>query len=293
MRTIFVAATVAAAIASSSVSGQKVPRAIFTDPPHDAAYPARLEVLHVPSGGVKINGVAYVASGAGIHPTFVFLHGLPGNEKNLDLAQAVRRAGWNAITFNYRGSWGSPGVFRFGNTLEDAEAVLTFLRDSANARSLGVDRNRIVIAGHSMGGWIVALTAAHDHALAGAIFISAADMSRAGRAPRSQVVQDMAGNMESLAGVTAESMADELIQGSAKWRMADAEPGLVHIPLLVMTSDDGNAPATNAMVAALRAQGNTRITTDHQPTDHSWSDKRIALESSVIDWLQRLPRGKP
>ncbi|MDO8912512.1 MAG: hypothetical protein Q8N10_08825 [Phenylobacterium sp.] len=32
-----------------------------------------------------------------------------GNEKNLDLAQAVRRAGWNAVTFNYRGSWGSPG----------------------------------------------------------------------------------------------------------------------------------------------------------------------------------------
>ncbi|MFD3266336.1 hypothetical protein [Phenylobacterium ferrooxidans] len=32
-----------------------------------------------------------------------------GNEKNLDLAQAVRRAGWNAAAFNYRGSWGSPG----------------------------------------------------------------------------------------------------------------------------------------------------------------------------------------
>jgi hypothetical protein len=38
-------------------------------------------------------------------------HGLPGNEKHLDLAQAVRRAGWLAVTFNYRGSWGSQGVF--------------------------------------------------------------------------------------------------------------------------------------------------------------------------------------
>jgi hypothetical protein len=36
-------------------------------------------------------------------------HGLPGNEEFLDLAQAVRRAGWNTVTFNYRGPWGSPG----------------------------------------------------------------------------------------------------------------------------------------------------------------------------------------
>src|ERR1044071_8999212 len=115
-------AVAAAALAGAPLSAQ-VPRAIGTDPPRDSAHPARMEVLHIPSGGVKINGVAYLASGAGRHPTFIFFHGLPGNEKNLDLAQAVRRAGWNAITVNYRGSWGSPGEFRFGGTLEDAEAV--------------------------------------------------------------------------------------------------------------------------------------------------------------------------
>ena len=283
----------AATIFGSSLGAQAVPRAIYTDPPRDVAHPARLEVLHIPSGGVKINGVAYVASGAGGHPTFVFFHGLPGNEKNLDVAQAVRRAGWNAVTFNYQGSWGSPGEFRFGNTLEDADAVLLFLRDSANARRLGVDRNRIVIAGHSMGGWIVALTAARDHALAGAILVSAADMSDVGAAPRKQVVHRMADDMESLAGVTAESMADDLILGAPHWRIVDALPGLTHIPLLVMTSDDGGAPAANAMVKALRANGNTRITTVHQLTDHSWSDKRIALESAIVDWLQRLPSGTP
>jgi len=50
-----------------------------------------------PEGGVQINGVVYVASGERPHPAFVFFHGLPGNEKNLDLAQAVRRAGWTVI----------------------------------------------------------------------------------------------------------------------------------------------------------------------------------------------------
>ncbi len=38
---------------------------MLTDPPHDVAHPARMEVLHIPSGGVEINGVAYLASGAG------------------------------------------------------------------------------------------------------------------------------------------------------------------------------------------------------------------------------------
>ena len=251
-----------------------------------------MEVLHIPSGGVKINGVAYVASGAGAHPTLVLFHGLPGNEKNLDLAQAVRRAGWNAVTLNYRGSWGSPGEFRFANNLEDAAAVLSFLRDSANAHALGVDTNRIVIGGHSMGGWVVALTAAHDHALLGAILISAADMGAVGTIPRKDAIQLAAANMESLAGVTAESMADELLKGSAKWRLENAVPGLTQIPLLVMTSDDGLAPQADALVKSVRARGNSRVTTVHEATDHSWSDKRIALESAVIDWLQGLPRAR-
>jgi pimeloyl-ACP methyl ester carboxylesterase len=91
---------------------------------------------------VEINALAYVAAGIGPHPTLVLCHGWPGNEKNLDLAQAVRRAGWNVVTFNYRGSWGSPGNFHFAQNPEDAKAVLAYLRDPANAAKLGVDPKR-------------------------------------------------------------------------------------------------------------------------------------------------------
>ncbi len=115
---------------------QPIPAAVGTDPAPDARFPARSAVIHVPSFGGTINGLVYVASGAGPHPTLVLCHGLPGNEKNLDLAQAVRRAGWNAVTFNYRGSWGSPGTFSFAHTLEDAASVLAYLRMPANARAL-------------------------------------------------------------------------------------------------------------------------------------------------------------
>ncbi len=281
-------------ILPASLSAQQpsasLPPAIYTDPARDSAHPARMEVLHIPSGGVRINGIAYVAAGAGPHPTLLLLHGLPGTEKNLDLAQAVRRAGWTVVTFNYRGSWGSPGSFRFAQNLEDADAALAYLRAPANVRALGIDTARMVLAGHSMGGWVTALTAAHHPELRGAILISGADMGggRLGRVPRPQLVQHMRGNMESLAGVTAEAMADELIAHAGAYEWTRAAPGLARTPLLVLTADDGLAPQATALVDSVRAHGGTRVTTVHVATDHGWSDRRIELEALVLRWLGEL-----
>jgi pimeloyl-ACP methyl ester carboxylesterase len=246
-----------------------------------------MEVLHIPTGGVKVNGVAYLAPGAGRHPTLLLLHGWPGNEKNLDLAQAVRRAGWNAITFNYRGSWGSPGKFSFAQCLGDAHAALAFLRDTANAKALGIDTAHLVIAGHSLGGWVTVFTAARDHRLQGAILISAADMGALGSLPHDRRVQLASENSEALAA-TPEPMARELSAHSAAWRFDRAYGGLESVPLLVITANDGLAPASDSLVAAVRARGNRRVTTIHWPTDHPYSDRRIALESTVLRWLEQL-----
>src|ERR1700674_3807269 len=162
MRVLLCCLLLSVCLAGTEVLAQSVPPAIFTDPPADSAHPAAMTVLHIPSHGARINGLVYSPPGAGPHPTLVICHGLPGNEKNLDLAQAVRRAGWNAVTFNNRGSWGSPGAFRFSHNLEDADAVLAYLRDPVNAPRLGIDTQRIAMAGHSIGGWVAVHTAAHD-----------------------------------------------------------------------------------------------------------------------------------
>ncbi len=264
-----------------------IPAAVFTDPPADKAHPARMEVLHIPSGGVEINGVAYLASGAGVHPTVVLLHGLPGNEKNLDLAQAIRRAGWNCVTFNYRGSWGSPGTYSFRGNLADTKAVLAYVRDPANAAKFGIDTRKLVLAGHSMGGGVTAVTAGGDPGLAGAVMISSADLGFLAHAPLATRLQTARENMETLAGVTPESLAAELgTLGDASF--AAAAPGLAKMPLLILTSDDGLAPMSDALAANLRKRGDTQLTTIHEATDHSWSGKRIALEAAVIRWLQGL-----
>ena len=272
-----------------AAAASDVPPAIYTDPVADKAYPAVMEVVHIPSGTVAINGVVYIAAGAGPHPTVILCHGLPGNEKNLDLAQAMRRAGWTVITFNYRGSWGSTGDYRFAQNLEDADAVLAFARDPANATKLRIDPKRLVIMGHSMGGWVTALTAAHDKALLGAAMISAGNMGAIGALPRYQATGLLRENgMEALAGTTPELMADEIIANKDRFDFTKAAPQLLQTDLLVLTSDDGLAAMSDGLTGAITAGGGTKLKTLHVATDHSWSDARIRLQSEILTWLATL-----
>jgi len=283
----WLASLIAASMLAAACQTTSTP-AMLTDPPRDAAHPARMEVLHIPTGGVEINGVAYLASGAGTHPTLVIAHGWPGNEKNLDLAQAVRRAGWNAVTFNYRGSWGSPGEFHFTQVPEDAAAVIAFLRRPEIATKYGIDPKRIALAGHSMGGWATTQVASKDADLVGAILISAAEMSRLGGLPREQRIQASAGNAETLV-TTPEKMADELATPViTSMTLNSTAAGLAKIPMLVLSSDDGLAAGTDALAAAIQQAGG-KVTKAHEATDHSWSDRRIQLAGLIIDWLQALP----
>lgn len=262
--------------------------AVFTDPVHDAANPARMEVVHIPTGGVEINSVVYVAAGSGPHPVVVLCHGLPGNEKNLDLAQAIRRAGWTVITFNYRGSWGSPGTYSFANDIADVDAVLAYARDPANAARLGLDPKRMVLGGHSLGGWVTALTAAHDKGLAGAFMISPGNVGKFGKIPRDKAVAAIRDNgMEALA-TTPEAMADDVIAHGDAYDFVQAAPRLTATRLLMLTSDDGGAPEADALVAGIRAKGGTSVATVHAATDHSWSDARVRLASEVIGWLRAM-----
>jgi broad specificity polyphosphatase/5'/3'-nucleotidase SurE len=61
--------------------------------------------------------------------------------------------------------------------------------------------------------------------------------------------------------------------------------------VLVLSSDDGLAPGTDALASAIRAAGG-KVTMHHEATDHSWSDRRLTLAAEVINWLNTLPGGR-
>ena len=125
---------------------------VLKDIKWDISYPAGSTELFIPSAKSQLAGMIYKPNGNKKHPTLILLHGFPGNEKNLDLAQVVRSHGWNVIYFNYRGSWGSQGEFSFKNCVEDVSNVVAFCNKFQD--SLKVDTSNIVLFGHSMGGFV-------------------------------------------------------------------------------------------------------------------------------------------
>jgi pimeloyl-ACP methyl ester carboxylesterase len=275
--------------------------AISADPAADKANPATMQSFQLPSHGALLNALVYVASGAGPHPVVVLLHGFPGNERNLDIAQTLRRAGYDVLFFDYRGSWGSPGVFSLGNCIEDTQAAIAYLRDSTNAAKLRSDPSNIILFGHSMGGFLARYVAAHDPAIRATVLVSAADMGndRVETIPvtyRDKAIGPLAEHfaaegMAPLAGVTPESLAKEVVAHADSWNVPATGQALTARPLLVVTSDDGLAPSNAAVSAAIRkAGGGTKLTEVHFATDHSYSDQRIALETTILNFLVALPK---
>src|SRR5579872_6176420 len=118
---------------------------VLKDIEWDPSSPAGMTELFIPSGNSKLAGFIYRANGSQKHPTLLLLHGYPGNERNIDLAQVVRAHGWNVIYFDYRGSWGSQGSFGFKNCVEDTKNVVAFCKKYQD--SLRIDTSNIVLFG--------------------------------------------------------------------------------------------------------------------------------------------------
>ncbi|MEG3089356.1 alpha/beta hydrolase family protein [Sphingomonas sp. PB4P5] len=269
-----------------------LPAALYGDPPPSPHAPATTLAQAIPSGGHNLNALLYTAAGEGPHPTILLLHGLPGNEQNIDLAQSLRRAGWNVLTVHYRGSWGGPGQFSFEHCVEDAAAALDWLsRTGAGHR---IDPARILVIGHSMGGFVAAQLCAAQADVLGAVLLSCVDLGRAfgssdielSAAKIDQNVGTSAG-LHILAGTSPRSLAEEARVNADRWRLAAIGARLADRPLLIVTSDDGFSTAGKGLAAAVQAIGGGSLSVAHFATDHSYSDCRIALQARVLDWLQQ------
>jgi uncharacterized protein len=259
------------------------------DPPRDNAHPAHNQQLLIPSGGVGLNALLFQAAGAGPHPTVILMHGLPGNERNLDLAQAIRRCGWDVLTFTYRGAWGSPGDFSIANSMDDTAAALAFAR-SHDATRLGIDPRHIVLAGHSMGGATAFMTAAGARGLDGLILIDAWNIAKGtskGAFNRSEMIAGFDDFGNSLHGGTPASVADEVIAKRSQWDLVAAAARIDRTPVLTINAKYGIGARNQPVTDALRKAG-ARVTEVTIDSDHSFSDHRLALAATVTGWLQQL-----
>ncbi|WP_336973355.1 alpha/beta hydrolase [Sphingobium aromaticiconvertens] len=290
MRTIELLAMLALAVpAAADARDAAVHRAVIADPAPDARYPAGMSAFVIPAQDGAMNAVLYTAAGAAPHPTLLLLHGFPGNEQNLDLAQAARRAGWHVLTLHYRGSWGSPGRFSFGGAAQDARTALAFLRDPAAITKYRIDPGAIAVAGHSMGGFMAADAAADDPKVAGLFLLDPWDPSQTAASlsdPKAAADwrAEMAGDLPPLNGATADSLTGEISGDPARFDLGRRLVAFGQRPLTIIGAERGiGAQARKVTGDAQSANPTARLMV--WPTDHSFSDSRIALADALVRWL--------
>jgi hypothetical protein len=292
IRFLFITAVcVAAGVAHSTPT---VDAALSQDPIADPEYPATMAELAIPVAGQRLPAHLYIASGAGPHPTVVLLHGFPGNERNLDLAQALRRFGFNVLFFHYRGAWGAEGEYSVLGQLSDIDAVLAYLREPENAAALRVDAAALSVLGHSLGGFMALAVGTRDASLQCVLALSPANLAlfRDAMGDGDATLPDLAAYADALfmlRGLTAQRFASEL-------RLAPIEtldtrlfgPQLAGKAVFLGVGDaDTVTPAAQMftpLAAAYAKVPGLELRAALLPGDHSFSGSRIALAREVLSW---------
>jgi pimeloyl-ACP methyl ester carboxylesterase len=279
-------------IAVQILYAQITPTAVTTDSPTVTKFPPELVGTTIPSHGVDMDATFYITSGAGPHGTVLLLHGLPGYESNADLAQSIRRAGWNVLLFHYRGTWGTGGTFSVSSAIEDTASAVRFLRYPVNTYRYRIDPQRLVVIGHSFGGFLAGYEASLDPDITGAVMIAAVNMGRINADPqeRESRLKRWETQMHPIRGSTAPEIFAEAAHHVKDWDYVQWPDRLRNRPVLLVEADDQNHADMEALAGALRKNGGVMFDQVAMPTDHSFSDHRIALQAAVMEWLAKLKK---
>ena len=255
--------------------------------------PPSVVELTIVSDGSRMPGLAYLAAGIGPHPTVLLLHGYPGNEKNLDVAQALRREGWNVVFFHYRGAWGAEGEFSFRGAEQDVQVALQYMAQDDNARKMKIDSNRISIVGHSMGGHM-AIAGIYDNAqVKCAVAYDPVNLGAKGGGIFSDPVgakmwREYSDTLFMLKGWSGEKAQQEIVQYGVGLDLIKRASKLNNRPLLIIPADTEVVPMDlhiTPLAEALRAIDGNQFAYELIDDDHSFSANRLELIDTTIKFL--------
>ena len=234
--------------------------------------------VYFDSGGYRLLGTLFLAHDDSPKPTAIILHGLPGIEKNYDLALALREAGWNSLIFHYRGCWGSAGHYTLRTIPRDVRAAMDYLSSGAHPQ---VDAGAFYLVGHSLGGWAAILGAVDDGRVCGvAIYGAVTD-------PRSFPLSLADANewvVDWLTGIFAEDFVEQWAALGDDFAPVE-QVGRLACPLLIVHSEaDETVPVGHARALHNRAQGPCELRL-HPDANHSFTWHRDWLQEQIVGWL--------
>jgi pimeloyl-ACP methyl ester carboxylesterase len=287
----------AAATGGEGAPRGAVTRALATDPEANPNAPPSVVELSIGAPGGRMPGHLYLANGPGPHPTVVLLHGLPGNEKNLDLAQIFRRGGFNVLFFHYRGAWGAEGSYRISEVDDDARDVLAWLREPDVAPRMRVDPDRLTLVGHSVGGYAALAAAANEPSLQCVAALSPAnpgDWKReldALSAEELAPFRDYINSLFMLADFDWASYSNDMrATPMAELDTPQFAAGLKDKSVLMVVGDqDAVTPRATMFDPPVAAYLDAGVPLEHAVIsgDHSYSWNRIGLATLLLEWLSR------
>ena len=260
--------------------------------------------ITIDSGGVHLKGKFYLAEGKGAFPTVILLHGLPGNEMDvLGLGSKLSEAGFNALTFNYSGTYQSQGQMSFENAQKDIEAVFEFVHQPGNVISYKIDPTRIHLGGWSFGGGM-ALAYAASHPEISAVFSVAGNdhgelLREYARYPELQkMIDDMFASMAAPAGPVrfakgalpkeiAEAGLDKL---DPIFDLKKSAPNLAQKGILLIGGWDDRQVTIEQFVLpfyrALEKEKARNVKIVGFQDDHYFKNSRSDVASTIIEWLK-------
>jgi hypothetical protein len=260
---------------------------VLKDVTWDKDAPAGNTELFIPSNKSLLAGYIYRANGAQKHPTLLLLHGFPGNERNLDLAQVVRSHGWNVIYFDYRGSWGSQGQFSFTSCVEDAVNVVAFCEKYSD--SLHIDTANIVLFGHSMGAWVCLKALTKLPGIKKGFALSTWDIySDLKNFHTEQQLAAMVNNPNAgvkyfVLNTPAEEIFKPVIKNLSYYNIAKDTVALAGKQIVMLDEHTRNA----ALAETLRNTNLNYFDYKVWQTDHPFTNKRISLINKVLAFIEK------
>lgn len=208
-------------------------------------------------------------------PCVLFLHGVPGAEKNCDIQRALLIRGIGSFALHFAGAWGSDGYYNFSTLISQATAAFRHME-----KKDGVDKKRLGIFGFSMGGWTALHTAAGLKEVKAVCAVSPVGPETFRGEPSRQFIAHCA-KVLNVKSVPALQKDFEL---QLKRKDPAKSAAKIKAPLLLVHGDkDEVVPfeGTKRMAVAsgarlVRAEG----------ADHSFLDRRGWLSKTAADWLQ-------
>ena len=264
----------------------------------DSDYPTTMFPVKFFSNGFKLLGTFLIAEGEGPHKTIILLHGYPGNETNLDLAHVLRRAGYNVFIFHYRGMWGSEGIFSWSNCLDDVHAAIEFVTTEESIDNYRVDASKIILAGHSMGGFAAYRTGCDYSEInnlisfAGFNFGFFAKLAASDQEYYELSLERMERDANIFSNIKPQKLLDEMITCADNFDLINFAEELSKKNILCITAKyDSLAPAeihAIPLAKAIRKFNPSKFVDIILDSGHSFSNSRIKLSRAIVNWLNKI-----